>query len=83
MMMIRFMILLALLLPLVALADTLTDKVVKVKNGDTVHVQVATTRHKIRFRGIDAPERDQPFGPESTENLSRLVAGERVTVEWT
>ena len=80
--MVRFISLLALLLPLVALADTLTGKVVKITNGDTMHVQVATTRYKIRLAGIDAPERDQRFGAESTENLSRLIAGERVTVEW-
>jgi endonuclease YncB( thermonuclease family) len=32
-------------------------------------------QHKIRFSAIDAPERDQPFGPASKKHLSQLAAG--------
>jgi endonuclease YncB( thermonuclease family) len=64
-------------------ADTLTGKFVKITDSDMLQSQVATTRHKICLAGIDAPGRDQPYSAESAENLSRLVAGERVTVEWT
>ena len=46
-------------------------KVVKVSDGDTVHVLDQTRRkHKIRLGGIDAPERKQAFGKKSKENLS-------------
>ncbi len=51
---------LVLLLPLVAFADTLTGKVVKITDGDTLYVLDATyQQHKIRLAGIDAPERKQ------------------------
>ncbi len=41
-------------------ADTLTGKVVKITDGDTVYVLDANYKeHKIRLAGIDAPERKQ------------------------
>ncbi len=45
---------------LAAAADTLTGKVVKITDGDTVYVLDANYKqHKIRLAGIDAPERKQ------------------------
>ena len=58
-------------------------KVVKVTDGNTVHVLDQTkTRHKIRLGGIDAPERKQVYGKKSKENLSNLIAGKNVEVEY-
>ena len=57
-----------LLFPIAAIADNLNCpcKVVKVSDGDTVHVLDQTkTKHKIRLGGIDAPERKQAFGKKS------------------
>ncbi len=46
-----------------AFADTLTGKVVKVADGDSITVLDNTnTQHRIRLQGIDAPERKQAFG---------------------
>ena len=43
-----------------AFADTLTGKVVKVADGDSITVLDSTnTQHRIRLQGIDAPETDQ------------------------
>ena len=39
-------------------------------------------QHRIRLGGIDAPEKAQPFGEKSKQNLSRLVFGKDVRVEW-
>ncbi len=39
------------------------------------------TQHKIRLAGIDAPEKNQPFGQRSKESLSDLVFSKTVTVE--
>jgi endonuclease YncB( thermonuclease family) len=39
-------------------------------------------RHKIRLGGIDAPEKKQAFGKQSTKNLARYVAGKNVQVEY-
>jgi len=65
-------------------AEVLTGRVVGVTDGDTITVLDATkTQHKIRVAGIDAPEKKQPFGQVSKENLSRLVFNKDVDIEWT
>ncbi|WP_249318087.1 hypothetical protein [Campylobacter sp. RM9328] len=39
-------------------ADTLFGKVVKIIDGDTIHIlDSSKRRHKIRLFGIDAPEK--------------------------
>ncbi|MGC8732742.1 MAG: thermonuclease family protein [Halothiobacillaceae bacterium] len=64
-------------------ADTLTGKVVSVSDGDTITVLDSDNhQHKIRIAGIDAPEKKQPFGQRSKENLSQLVFGKEVDVQW-
>ena len=75
----------SLLLSSNALANSLNCpcKVVKVTDGDTVHVlDQSKEKHKIRLGGIDAPERKQAFGRNSTANLARLIAGQNVEVEY-
>ncbi len=58
-------------------------KVVKVTAGDTVHVlDQSQVKHKIRLGGIDAPERKQAFGTKSKQNLSSLIAGKYIEVEY-
>lgn len=64
-------------------AETLSGKVVKITDGDTLVILDATqTQHKIRLAGIDAPEAKQPFGQKSKERLSQVVAGQQVAVDW-
>jgi hypothetical protein len=53
-------------------ADTLTGRVVRVTDGDTIVIlDPADTQHKIRLTGIDAPERKQAFGTKSKEYLQQ------------
>lgn len=67
----------------VSYGEVLYGRVVGVADGDTVTVLDADRQqHKIRLGGIDAPEKAQPFGQRSKENLSRLVFGKDVKVEW-
>jgi endonuclease YncB( thermonuclease family) len=77
---------LALLLALpmaVAFADTLTGRVVRVIDGDTIVVlDGSNAQHKIRLTGIDAPERGQAYGTQSKEHLSDSISGELVVVEY-
>ena len=76
-------LLLALVLSYPALADTLTGKVIKITDGDTVHVlQANHTKEKIRLAGIDAPERKQPHGKKATRYLASLIGNKLVTVEY-
>lgn len=64
-------------------ADTLTDRVVRITDGDTLVVLDANNaQHKIRLQAIDAPERGQAYGTKSKEHLSDLVAGRFITVEY-
>lgn len=47
--------------------------VVKIVDGDTVHVSYDGEIIKIRLSGIDAPEKKQEFGPESKEILRSII----------
>lgn len=59
-------------------------QVVKVVDGDTIHVQVGGTREKVRYIGVDTPETKHPsmpvqcFGERASEFNERLVGGEQV-----
>ena len=64
-------------------ADLLEGRVVRIADGDTLTVLDADqVQHRVRLAGIDAPERAQPFGERSRQNLARLVAGKAVEVRW-
>ena len=59
-------------------------RVVKVVDGDTIHVQLGSVREKVRYIGIDTPETKDPrrpvqcFGRQAADFNARLVGGERV-----
>jgi len=51
-----------------------TAKVQRVVDGDTVHVEdEAGKKFKVRLTGIDAPEKNQPYGLASTYHLRELL----------
>jgi len=53
--------------------------VVGVSDGDTIAVlDDAKIQHKIRFAGIDAPEKGQAFGERWKQSLSAFVFQKRV-----
>ncbi len=80
----RSLLVLSTLLISPAFAETLVGVVVGVSDGDTITVLDAERQqHKVRLGGIDAPEKAQPFGQRSKENLSRLVFKKEVAVDWT
>lgn len=62
-------------------AETLTGRVVGIADGDSLTLLVTGHRQvKVRLAGIDAPERDQPFGQRSRQSLSELAFGQPATV---
>jgi endonuclease YncB( thermonuclease family) len=63
-------------------AASITGKVVKVADGDTVTVLANNQRHRVRLAGIDAPERKQAYGNASGRSLRALLAGKQVRVEY-
>lgn len=69
-----------------AQAETMRGIVIVVIDGDTVlfkpdHAHASGRVFlKIRLAGIDAPERDQPYGDVSTHELAVRVLNQRVTI---
>ena len=53
----------------------------KVVDGDTVHFFHNEEVYKVRLIEIDAPERNQPFGNDSTDYLKSLLREGRVNIE--
>jgi micrococcal nuclease len=59
-------------------------RVVKVVDGDTIHVALGGAREKVRYIGVDTPETRHPtkgvqcFGRRASAFNARLVGGERV-----
>ena len=63
-------------------ADTLRGRVVGITDGDTVKLLTTSkTLHKVRLSGIDAPERNQPFGNKSKQALSTCSYNKEAEVE--
>jgi endonuclease YncB( thermonuclease family) len=62
---------------------TLELKVVGIADGDTLIISnTANQRLLIRIQGIDAPETGQTFCREAQENLTNLLSGKAVTIEF-
>ena len=59
-------------------------RVVRVVDGDTIHVQVDGRREKVRYIGVDTPESVKPgtpvqcFAKRASAFNARLVEGEKV-----
>lgn len=59
----------------------LRGRVVGIADGDTLDVRLESGMLRVRLHGIDAPERDQPWGKAAKHALSRLVFRETVEIE--
>ena len=58
-------------------------KVIDLGWGDSLTVLDAQGKqHRVRLLGIDAPEKEQAFGPAARQKLSALVFGKAVTVKY-
>jgi micrococcal nuclease len=64
--------------------DASVGRVVKVVDGDTIHVQLGEAREKVRYIGIDTPETKDPrrpvqcYGQKAADFNAQLVGGELV-----
>lgn len=63
-------------------AKFISGKVERVVDGDTLEVLTETERIRIRVRGIDAPETDQPYGSDAAQLLSDLTQGRDVLISF-
>jgi endonuclease YncB( thermonuclease family) len=62
---IGLLITLALAAPVLA-GEVVTARVVKIVDGDTIHVTLAGTREKVRYIGMNTPEVHHPTKGEQT-----------------
>lgn len=69
------------ILSLHLIAQTLTGKVISIKDGDTIEMLVDNKPVRIRLRGIDCPEKKQPFGNNARQFTSDLCFGKIVKAE--
>ena len=80
----RILVVLALVLvAALAGADELSGRVVGVTDGDTIKVLHNGHPEVVRLRGIDAPEKRQPYGTRAKELVASLTLGKTVTVHTT
>jgi micrococcal nuclease len=62
-------------------AAVLAGKVTRVIDGDTIDVLLTSGVIRVRFHGIDAPERDQPGGAAATTWLTQQLVNQQVLLE--
>lgn len=63
------------------LAGEFSGQVVGVIDGDTIDVLHDERAERIRLKGIDCPEKGQPYGTRAKQATSELVFGKDVTLE--
>lgn len=61
--------------------ETLVGKVIKIYDGDTITILVDGNKEKIRFYGIDAPEKKQSYGIESRDFVRHKIMDREVKVK--
>lgn len=56
-------------------------RVTKVVDGDTFNVEIQGIEMSFRLSDIDAPEHDQPYGPEAKKALHAAIYGDDVVMQ--
>ena len=62
-------------------ANYQTAEVTKIVDGDTIDVEIEGKTYRLRYIGMDTPERGRPFFSEATEANRQLVANQTVYLE--
>lgn len=56
--------------------------VVAVLDGDTIKaVNDTNNQYTVRLASIDAPEKNQPYGKESTDSLKKIIGYQKVLLD--
>ena len=61
--------------------DAFAERVLRVKDGDSIVIESAEREVDVRIADIDAPELDQPYGLEAKSALEALVGSRDVRLE--
>lgn len=79
--MFRTLYIISLLIVTYPVSADINGRIVRVLDGDTVEILGEGNQLKrVRLAGIDAPEKNQPFGQRSRQKLSSMVTQRIVTV---
>ncbi len=62
-------------------AEPYRATVIQVWDGDSIVVSTMAGPQQIRIFGIDAPEKDQPFGAQAKRYLEGLLKNQQVVIE--
>ncbi|UIR54765.1 thermonuclease family protein [Sphingobacterium sp. SRCM116780] len=77
-----FLSFLILFLPIICFCGIIKGKVVRVSDGDTITILDSTnTQIRVRFYGIDCPEKGQDFANVARQFTSDLCFSKMVTVD--
>ena len=78
----KLLVLILLLLPSIVFSETITGKVIKVADGDTITILTPGNEQiKIRLSAVDTPEGGQAYGKKAKQFTSRMVYKKNVQVE--
>ncbi len=78
----KLLVLILLLLPSIIFSETITGKVIKVADGDTITILTPGNEQiKIRLSVVDTPEGGQAYGKKAKQFTSRMVYKKNVQVE--
>ncbi len=58
--------------------EVTSGRVLEVFDGDTISVKIGRLVYKVRYIGLNAPEHDEPLGPQAEDFNRSLVQGEKV-----
>ncbi|MEG1338686.1 thermonuclease family protein [Cetobacterium sp.] len=75
------LVVLLLVFLLTTLSFAFSGKVIKVADGDTITVLRDGKKVRVRFYGIDAPEKKQEYGVKSLSVLKNMIDGKIVEVK--
>lgn len=62
--------------------NTISAKVIGVKDGDTYEVLIDNTPVVIRLEHVDCPEKKQPYGTQAKRFGSHFCFGREVQIKW-
>lgn len=74
-------LILSLFMMVLSFATTIKGKVIKVADGDTITVLKDGEKVRVRFYGIDAPEKKQEYGIKSLDVLKKLIDKKEVEID--
>lgn len=72
------MIFLAACLPIGAPGDSDTARVIRVIDGDTIDVSINGAEYRVRYVGVNTPERGEPCYSEATAANANMVLNQTV-----